>query len=80
MAVGGPFSAGGAKTPRHLSPDRLIVRGGCFFSDLKLGDLDGSFGELGRDFQFSAHGFDKIVERTYIPVRAAFDLGYSGPG
>ena len=55
VAVGGPFSAGGAKTPRHLSPDRLILAGGCFLYDLKLGDLDASFRELGGDFQFSAH-------------------------
>jgi hypothetical protein len=70
----------GAKTPRHLnperfsperfSPERSTLAGGCFLYILELGDLDGSFGELGGDFWFSAHGFDETVKgATYISAR-----------
>jgi hypothetical protein len=33
---------------------------------------------LAGDFEFSAHGFDEILERAHVHVRAAFEFGYGG--
>jgi hypothetical protein len=57
---------------------RSILASGCFLQILKLADLDGSFRELGGDFEFSAQGFDEILKRAHVHIRAALELGYGG--
>ena len=42
---------------------------------LKLGELDGAFRELGGDFEFpAAQGFDEILERAHVHIRAALEF------
>src|ERR1019366_4067447 len=62
---------------RNLRPASILATG-CFLYVLKLCDLDGTFRELGGDFEFSAHGFDEILKRAHVHIRASLELGYGG--
>lgn len=63
--------------PAKLIRDSILARR-RFPGFLKLPDLDGAFGELGGDFEFSAQGSDEILERADIHVGAALELGDGG--
>jgi hypothetical protein len=60
-------------TPQFNPPSRR------FLYVLKLADLDGAFRELGGDFEFSALGFDEILERAHVHIRAALELDTAAP-
>jgi hypothetical protein len=62
---------------RNLRPASILASG-CFLYVLKLCDLDGTFRELGGDFEFSAHGFDEILKRAHVHIRAALEFIPSG--
>ena len=72
------FSANAGHGPDSAGATGSLLASGRFLYVLKLADLDGSFRELGGDFEFSAHGFDEILERAHVHVRAALELGYGG--
>jgi len=55
----------------------LLFARSRFLNVFKVSNLDSSFGELGCDFQFATQSLDKVLERTDIHIRPAFELGYS---